>query len=204
MQDKNIKEHINNNIYYILAFSMSFVVLFFFPFFGSELNLKMNIPNSTAGWVLYVIDKLLVSGLNLGIFYSFNEQGRINVRDDEKFRKALEIVAKQKPKEYTPRSVSKWKRQTYCTKGVGIVLGTLGTLIGIGNAILKYDYVLLITYILTIVISIICGVMQMLKAEEYYTTEFYDYAILLEKQQEEIKEKETEECLLKTESNTEI
>lgn len=197
----DVKFKISNNIYYILAFSMSFAVLFFFPFFGSELNLKMKLPNSTAGWILYVVDKLLVSGLNLGIFYSFNEQGRINVKENEKYKKALEIVAVEKSKEYKPRSISKWKKQTYYTKGLGIVLGTLGTLVGIGNAILKYDYVLLITYVLTIIMAIICGVMQMLKAEEYYTTEFYDYAILLLKQKER---EEQDKCSLEMANNTEI
>lgn len=199
--NENFKSKLNSNIYYILAFAMSFTVLFFFPFFGSELNLKMKLPNTVAGWILYVIDKSLVSGLNLGIFYAFNEQGRINVRDNERYKKAIEILAIEKPKEYRPRSVAEWKRKTYSTKGIGIVFGTLATLVGIGNAVLKYDYVLLLTYILTILIAIVCGAMQMLKAEDYYCNEFYDYAKELERKR---KDKEELECLLKMENNSGI
>ena len=46
--------------------------------------------------------------MNFIIFDSFVKQARINIKDDENFKKANEILAKNKPKEYKPKSEKKY------------------------------------------------------------------------------------------------
>ena len=57
------------------------------------------------------------------------------------------------------------------------------------TALLKYDYIELISYIIVIVLGIIFGLLQMASAEDYWTNEFYDYAMMIKKEKE--KEEQT-------------
>lgn len=179
------KEQFKQNLYYVIIFITSMIVLIFFPMFGSEIGLKWNTPNTPAGWVLYIVTKLLVSILNVIIFYSFMQQAKINVRDNPRYKEALSIVQLYKDKVYIPRDPQSWQRKAYVKKGITIFISSLITLIGLAQAILAYDYVTLIAYVIVIVLGIVFGLIQMANAEDYWTNEFYDYALYLQKQKEE-------------------
>lgn len=169
---------IRQTIYYWIIFLTSMVVLVFLPMVGSEAGLKFNIPTTTAGWILYIVTKLLVAVLNVIIFFSFMQQAKLNVRDDPKYVKACEIMGRvKKEKAYIPRAPRVWERKQYMHKGVTIFLTTAISVVALANAFLTYDYMTLLTYAITIIMGIIFGLLQMATAEEYWTKEFYDYAI---------------------------
>lgn len=169
---------IRQTIYYWIIFLTSMVVLVFLPMVGSEAGLEFNIPTTTAGWILYIVTKLLVAVLNVIIFFSFMQQAKLNVRDDPKYVKACEIMGRvKKEKAYIPRAPKVWERKQYMHKGVTIFLTTAISVVALANAFLTYDYMTLLTYAITIIMGIIFGLLQMATAEEYWTREFYDYAI---------------------------
>ena len=189
MNKNLIKEKFKQNLYYIIIFITSMIVMIFFPMFGSEIGLEWKAPSTPAGWVLYIVTKTLVAILNVIIFFSFMQQAKINVRDDEKYKEALSIVRMLREKVYIPRDPKKWERKAYTSKGITIFLSSVITLIGLSNALLKYDYIELISYIIVIVLGIIFGLLQMANAEDYWTNEFYDYAMMIKKEKE--KEEQT-------------
>ena len=169
---------IRQTIYYWIIFLTSMVVLVFLPMVGSKAGLEFNIPTTTAGWILYIVTKLLVAVLNLIIFFSFMQQAKLNVRDDPKYVKACEIMGRvKKEKAYIPRAPRVWERKQYMHKGVTIFLTTAISVVALANAFLTYDYMTLLIYAITITMGIIFGLLQMATAEEYWTREFYDYAI---------------------------
>lgn len=169
---------IRQTIYYWIIFLTSMVVLVFLPMVGSEAGLEFNIPTTTAGWIIYIVTKLLVAVLNVIIFFSFMQQAKLNVRDDPKYVKACEIMGRvKKEKAYIPRAPRVWERKQYMHKGVTIFLTTAISVVALANAFLTYDYMTLLTYAITIIMGIIFGLLQMATAEEYWTREFYDYAI---------------------------
>ena len=168
---------IRQTIYYWIIFLTSIVVLVFMPMVGSEAGLEFNIPTTTAGWILYIITKLLVAVLNVTIFFSFMQQAKLNVKDDPKYLKACEIMGRlKKEKEYIPKSPRVWERKQYVHKGFTIFVSTACSLVALANAFLTYDYMTLLTYAITIIMGLIFGLLQMATAEEYWTREFYDYA----------------------------
>lgn len=169
---------IRQTIYYWIIFLTSMVVLVFLPMVGSEAGLEFNIPTTTAGWILYIVTKLLVAVLNVIIFFSFMQQAKLSVKDDPKYVKACEIMGRvKKEKAYIPRAPRVWERKQYMHKGVTIFLTTAISVVALANAFLTYDYMALLTYAITIIMGIIFGLLQMAAAEEYWTREFYDYAI---------------------------
>lgn len=171
---------IRQTLYYWIIFLTSCVVLIFMPMIGSEAGLDFKIPTTTAGWILYITTKVLIAILNVVIFYSFMQQAKLNIKDDEKYLKACEIMGKvKKQKEYIPRNPRVWERRQYISKGFSIFISTAFSLVALANAFLTYDYLTLLTYALTIIMGIIFGLLQMANAEDYWTREFYDYAIRL-------------------------
>lgn len=169
-------DKIRQCLYYFLIGTISLIALCFLPFLGSEVGLNWNVPGTTAGWIVWASTKVIISTLNVLIFHCFMQQGQLNVINDERYKKALDILLKQKEKGHDPKSPSKFLGNEYGKKGVFIFLFTaLGT-IALTQAILTFDWVSLITYIFTIIMGIVFGILQMKKAEWYWTEEFLRYA----------------------------
>ena len=100
------------------------------------------------------------------------EQAKINVKDNEQYKKANEILNRlKKKKDYKPRNPKKWESSQYRTKGITIFLSTAFSTIALTNAILKYDYVSLLTYLLVLIIGVIFGVLQMKQMKKQQTRE---------------------------------
>jgi hypothetical protein len=57
--------------YYIIIGVVSLFALFFLPFLGTEVGLAFNLPSTLAGWIVYVVSKLIVAILNILIFHCF-------------------------------------------------------------------------------------------------------------------------------------
>lgn len=182
-------------IYYIIIGIISAVALIFLPMLGTQVGLAWNIPNTTVGWIVWVAIRLIVSVINVLIFHSFMCQAKLNSKENENYKKARDILVVQKVKIVLPRSPRKFNTQEYGRKGTTIFLATAMATVALTQAILAYDWMSLLTYLFTIVMGLIFGILQMKKAEDYWTDEYYRYALMVQEQQL----KETEECLSKTE-----
>lgn len=188
-------------MYYIIIGIISFIALVFLPMIGSEVGLAWNLPNTTVGWVVWVAVKAIVSTINVLIFHSFMCQAKINISDHPNYKKAFDILFAQKNKEQMPRSPKKWKAQQYGRKGVTIFFTTALATIALTQAIMTFDWMAMLTYLFTIVMGLIFGIMQMKNAEEYWTDEFLRYALLIDQQPIE---KEEQKCSQSETNNTEI
>lgn len=169
-------------LYYFIIGIISFISLTFLPMIGSEIGLQWSIPNTTVGWIVWIAIKLIVSILNVLIFHCFMCQAKLNIKDNPKYKEAREILQQMKDKEVLPRSPRKWNIEQYGKKGTTIFIGTaLGT-VALTQAILSFDYVSMLTYLFTIVLGLIFGILQMKNAEEYWTSEYWEYAQMKQKE----------------------
>lgn len=173
-------------MYYVIIGIISFVALVFLPLIGSEVGLGWNIPNTTVGWIVWVAVKLIVATINVMIFHCFMLQAKLNVKDNEKYKTAMELLCTATKKERVPRSPTKWNAEQYGKKGVTIFITTALSTVALTQALLAFDYVSLLTYLFTIIMGLVFGIMQMKNAEDYWTDEFYQYAIGLEQPKEQI------------------
>lgn len=180
-----IDDKIRNYLYYIVIGILSFVSLVFLPMVGTEVGMSFVIPTTVSGWIVYIMSQLIVAIINVLLFHSFILQSKINVRDNESYKQALKILRASKEKDYRPRSEREVNRREYGQKGTTIFLSSIMSVFALGQAILTYDYMKLLTYLFTIVMGIIFGVLEMKKYEEYYTGEYLDYALMIEKEANE-------------------
>jgi uncharacterized membrane protein len=182
-------------LYYFLIGIISFISLVFLPMLGSSADLGWNLPTTAAGWAVWVVTKLIVSVLNVLLFHCFMEQAKLNVKDNEKYKAAFDMLYKIAPKVYKPRSPKQWNKRQYLTKGITIFAFTALSTVALTQAILTFDYVSLLTYLFTIVLGVIFGIIQMKKAEVYWTTEFYDFAVTFHEQHKEESKEETTDVI---------
>lgn len=83
-----------------------------------------------------------------------------------------------------PKSPHKWVSQQYGKKGTTIFLTTALSSIALTQAILSFDYVSMLTYLFTIIMGLIFGVLQMKTAEDYWTDEYLQYALMKQAEKE--------------------
>ena len=164
---------------------------------GSEIDVGFKLPNTTAGWIVYITTKILVAIINILIFHCFQEQAKVNVKDIEEYKKANEILRVAKKKVKIPRSPHAWVTKQYLVKGVIIFLTSILSAFALTNAILTFNLTEMLTYIFTVVMGLIMGVISMKGAEHYWTIEYYEYALLIEKEEGE------QQCLKSMENNIE-
>lgn len=182
-------EKVKMYTYYIIVGIVSFIALVFLPMLGSEVGVGWNLPDSTRGWIVWVGCRLIISTLNVVIFYSFVQQGKVNVRNEEHYIKANEILARSKEiKKTEPRAPKVFRTNMVLKKGSSIFFFSALSLFAFSQAILTYDWVTMLGYIFTIVSGIIWGILNMKKTEVYWTEEYYQYALMI--QEKEKKEQE--------------
>ena len=164
--------------YYIIIGVVSLIALVFLPMIGSTADMGFKVPDSAVGWVVWIFTRIIVAALNMLIFYCFMEQAKVNVKDDPGYKEALQVLADtvSNNKERAPRSPEKWQLQQYSRKGVLVFAATLLGTVALTQAILAFDWVTMLTYLFTIIMGIIFGVVQMKSAESYWTEEFVRYA----------------------------
>ena len=185
MELSNAKKKVDLWLYYILIGVITFVALVFLPFFGSEVGMAFNFPNTAAGWVVYIVQQALMALVNVLIFHSFICQSYINVKDNENYIKARDIFHSFENKEYVPMTLQQFNRKEYGTKAVWIAIGTLMGGFALTQAILSYDYIRALAYLFTIIMGIVFGIFEMKKYETYLTYEYLLSALYYKKKMEE-------------------
>ena len=121
---QNAKDRIKQNLYYVIIGIISFLSVAFLPMVGSTIGLEWKLPDTTAGWVVWVVSRLIIATINVLIFYSFMEQAKLNVKDNAHYIEAHEILCKTKKKEHEPQSPQKWQALQYGKKGTTIFISS--------------------------------------------------------------------------------
>lgn len=176
--------------YYIIIGVVSVIALLFLPLIGSEAGLAWKIPDTLAGWTVFVVGKLIVAVINILVFHCFNMQGKENIKENPLYIEALNILdIKLNSDNYAPKSPEVWSRQVYGKKGVTVFCTSLLSTVGLTQAVLTFDFVSMFTYLFTITMGIIFGILQMNEAENYWTREFWRYAKKIEKETHDDKDR---------------
>lgn len=170
--------------YFVIAMA-SLIAVFFFPMLGTYTSAGFLFPNSAVGWVVYVVTKLLVAGLNMLIFHSFMCQGKLNVKDNPYYIEACEILRRYGylVDNREPLSPEEWLAKEYRTKGVLVTITSIVSMVCLTQAILTFDWISMLTYLFTVIMGVITGLFQQDTAEEYWTGDFWHYAKKIERQQ---------------------
>ena len=176
------REKAKQNMYYILIGIISFISVAFLPMAGSTVGLGWKLPDTPTGWVVWAISRLIIATINVLIFYSFMEQAKLNVAKDPHYIEATEILLKAKKADHTPRSPQKWQALQYGKRGTKIFISSALSVVALGQAILSFDWVSMLAFIFTIAMGIVFGILQMKKAEAYWTDEFYRYALMIKEE----------------------
>ena len=177
------RDKAKQNMYYILIGIISFISVAFLPMVGSTVGLGWKLPDTPTGWVVWAISRLIIATINVLIFYSFMEQAKLNVAKDPHYIEATEILLKAKKADHTPRSPQKWQALQYGKRGTKIFISSALSVVALGQAILSFDWVSMLAFIFTIAMGVVFGILQMKKAEAYWTDEFYRYALMIKEEE---------------------
>lgn len=198
-------EQFNHALYYILIGVLSFLMVFFLPFLGSTVGLGWNIPNTTAGWVVFVVTKLIVSAMSVLIFHCFMLQAKINIKDNEDYKRANEILGWIKDKEVAPRSPKQWHAKQYGIKGTTTFISSALTTVALTQAMFTFNWVEMLSYLFSVIIAVIFGLLAMKSEELYWTEEYYQYALVEENKEKMEKENvRKEQCSISQPDGTSI
>lgn len=179
------KFEIQKYLYYILIAIISLIMVVFMPMVGTEVGMEMNVPDTVAGWIVWVIIKLSMAVMNVLLFHCFMQQAVVNVQDDDKYKEAREILLDKPENKFVPMSPEKWIKKQYLTKATTVFITSAVSVFALTQAVLKYDTVSMLTYIVTLILGVVFGVLQMKTAECYWTNEFWQYAKMIEKEKNE-------------------
>lgn len=177
-ESETLGEWIHRSTYYIVIAVLSILTLCVFPFLGSSISASIQFPTTKSGWVIWGVTKGSICLINMIIFHSFVKQGKLNIKDDPVYLQALAILSSIKPKKTDKRAPSpaKYHASVYTKRGLSLVVTSFLSLLVFGEAILRLDYVALISYFITLVIGIVFGILQMKDEEYYWTKTFLTYA----------------------------
>lgn len=175
---------------------LSLFILFFLPFVNSVVGVGFNLPNTAAGWIVYIVNKLIIAGANIVILYCFVDQGKYNVRNDPRYLEAKEILIRDLDcKDQKPKSPKQHYTEVFGKKGVSLfITSVLGT-ISLTQAVLTFDWITMLTYLFVLTCGIIFGIYQMGLEEVWWTEDFWKYAKMVEKQRQEELEMAKKECI---------
>ena len=167
-------------LYYILIGIVSFLALAILPMIGSTADVGWGFPQTPAAWGVWALSRIAASVLNVLIYHCFIRQGDLNTQNNESRKKAEEMLNKMAKKEKQPISPGKFFAQQYISKVPMVALTTFLSLVAIGPAILTFDITIFVSYIVSVTISIVFGILEMKRVEEYYTHGLLAYAEWLE------------------------
>lgn len=154
----------------------SLVCVFVFPFIGSVINLELQLPNTVAGWVVFIMTKLSVAAINVLIFHCFVSQGKENVKNDPRYLEATKIMQEQEKKDGKPLSPKEFLLKEYGIKGVSVFVLSVLSAFSLSQAVLQFDLLMMMTYTLTILGGIVGGWLEIGNVEEFWTSEYLMYA----------------------------
>lgn len=208
--EKKFREFFKSYMYFGIIIILVVIALIFLPMFDSSGKIGISIPETTLGWISYIVIRCLVGVISYLIFISFDEQGKVNIRNDERYKNAYMKLYTSKDKNYIPMSPTQYKLKTRGVKALTTAISSIGLGFIIIECTLTYNYNILLAYGVTIALSVIVGVFEMEKTANWWVEEFplwVDYHIDEIKKQESVKTEDKEcnkECLDLETKNLEI
>ena len=157
---------------YIIIAILSCISIFFLPMLGSEIDIGFKLPNTIAGWIVYIITKISIIGINITLMDQFVKQAKVNIRNDKRFLEADEYFNSEESDEYLP-TPREFLGRIYKNKMISTTIFSILGIFGLTQAILVFDWVSMLTYLFTIVIGIVFGWITMNEVEIYWTDTYY-------------------------------
>lgn len=174
-------DKVKQYIYYILIGILSFLSLAFLPLIGgSSGSMGWGFPETTAAWTIWIASRLSCSCLNVLIFHCFVRQGDFNTKNNENRKKAEEMLGRNKKKEHKPLSPRQFFGREYGRKIPSVFLFSLLSLIAFGPILLVFNVAAFLSYLFTVLMSLVFGILEMKKVEAYYTEDLLKYAAYME------------------------
>lgn len=201
---KEIRIKINDAAYYVIIGLISLLTVFIPPLFMGCLSSDIGLafPKNAAGWILWSVLNISTAIANICILVLFKLQAKKNSRTNDNFKKANDILnrlAGQK-EVFIPRSPTRMNATDYTRKVICIVISTLTSSVVLTSLILSFDWMTLLSCLVSIIITLCISWVTMLNNEIYWTEEYILYAEMKEK---EIKKKAEEEASKEQESQEE-
>lgn len=169
--------------YYFLIGVVSLVSIVFLPMLGSEIDGSFQFPTTKIGWVIWITTRGGIAVVNVCLFALFKAQAKVNVRNEENFKHANEILNRyNKYKKIIPRSPTKYNAVSWGTKGSTLLISSLLSTFAFTEAVLKFDLICLLSYVFTIIVGLGFSYFTMRKDEDYYVDEYLQYAEMKEQE----------------------
>lgn len=178
-QTQNLINEYRN--YFIIGI-LATMAVFFLPMLGTTAALQFVLPNTVAGWIVYVSTKLCIVVINLLIYDQFMKRAKINVKDDPMFIEAERILAGYFNEEEDILPASYYISKMYRSKMTSTAIFTILGVFGFTNAILTFDWVSMLSYTFTIIMALTFGWISMGEAELVWIERHYKYAKKIERE----------------------
>ncbi len=140
---KEIRRAINDSACIVIIGLISLLTVFIPPLFMGCLSSDIGLafPKNLEGWILYIIMNLSTAIANISLLVLFKLQAKKNVRNNENFKRANEILNKLAGKKETwiPRSPLKMNTGDYTKKIATITISTFTASITLTSLILSFD-----------------------------------------------------------------
>ena len=205
---KEIRTKFNDAAYFIIIGLISMLSVVLPPLFMGCLSSDIGLafPKNAAGWILWSILNISTAIANIMILVLFKLQAKKNARNDENYKKANEILNKLAGQKevFIPRSPTRMNATDYSRKVICIVISTLTSSVVLTSLILSFDWLTLLSCLVSIIITLCISWVTMLNNEIYWTEEYLLYAEL---KQQEMEKKVQEQAALKEqedEQNVEV
>lgn len=182
---KDAKSLINQYRNYFIIGILAAIAVFFLPMLGTSVGLAFVVPNTVAGWIVYVSTKLCIVVINLLIYDQFMKRAKINVRDDPKFVEAERILNEELDGIDDALPAAYYIKRMYRSKMTSTAIFTILGVFGFTNAILTFDWVSMLSYTFTIIMALTFGWISMGEAEVIWIEQHYKYAKRVEREKAE-------------------
>ena len=133
---------------------------------------------------------------NICLFVLFKLQAKKNCLKDANYIKANEILNRLAGQRevFIPRSPAKMNAEDYSKKILCILISTVGASITLTSLILSFDWLTLLSCLISIIITLCLSWVTMLKNEAYWTEEYLLYAQLKEQEMQQAQKENNKEC----------
>ena len=169
----------------------------------TEQGFDYYVPKTTSGWIIFWAIRIGTLVGNIAVYGLFKAQAKTNVRYDDNYIKACELLNKLNgEKGFIPMSPKKKAAKDWTTKGIFMVMTTAAESIVIGTLIINFDFITFLSCLSSSITAIIFGIVQMVKDEVYWTDEYLLYAEYITKYiDEESSEKQEKSIKISTETD---
>ena len=188
---QKFNEILHDVAYYLMIGIVSIISVVVLPMMSSDIAGGVFWPQTKLEWIIWIVIRLAIAGVNILIFFSFKQQAKINIRDNENFKKANNILLTIKYwKKLKPRSPKKYSLIQWGSKGSTLIIATLLSSVVLSIVVLRFNLTEFLSYLVTILLAVVFGYIAMRKDEDYWTSEYLSYAeyLLEEKKKEELTE----------------